>query len=615
MSTPTIQPSEAPSGQPSAQPIGLPSSQPSSYPTRLPTCQPFSSPSMQPTRQPLMHPSSQPTSVPSNRDNVWIVRVDNTSEYIIPSSMYVINNYCIAEHWTHSAQHTGQCNLYSAWLFCLYRVPWSLGRVDECLIQLPNYSSLNFSSTTLTADLTQIGTADIIKITIDGNASTIILKQSTSLLATTNPLGYQHALLSLSLINMTIQRSLYGTGIIETRVDSMIDLFQIHTFIVSQVVLTGLPTSVADGGAIRLANASVVSISNCVFEDHAALNGGAVSIQSVKSVSIIGSAFHNNIANVIGGAILVDRALSVDLVNCHFNQSRAKNFGGAISLNAVTVSVTIESSSFVSNMAKYGSAVIMGHCSGANIVDSNIFIGNYALYGGMVYLIASSGTSPVQRISTNIIDTSNICAGEQGCGFVTEPSTLFVTPSNLMITSYETGSFPLHSSIVLADQYGHRVTDSSRSGFVDVLIASHLNDVSCGINDGQAQLLGTLSGVIENGAVNITQYNALCIPGGKLNITYRTTIKTWTPSFPDYRGVVIHATHTVTITQKVPLVLRRCERGEVFVIDSAARARCVRCENGVSLQDNSDNSITSCSPCPAGARDCQSDTVMLIPNT
>uniref|UniRef100_A0A7S1PHQ5 EGF-like domain-containing protein n=1 Tax=Percolomonas cosmopolitus TaxID=63605 RepID=A0A7S1PHQ5_9EUKA len=120
------------------------------------------------------------------------------------------------------------------------------------------------------------------------------------------------------------------------------------------------------GGAISLVSvSSFITVSNCSFSNHSAVNGGALFLIEVDRLLVSDSLFSSCIATEGGGAVYIEVASTVEMYRSTFTANEGSN-GGAILLKKV-----VESLFFV----RYG----------GSILDSCIFARNSAKQGGSLY--------------------------------------------------------------------------------------------------------------------------------------------------------------------------------------------------------------------------------------
>lgn len=202
-------------------------------------------------------------------------------------------------------------------------------------------------------------------------------------------------------------------------------------FTVSSGLADGSGTENKGGGMLNsgssTANGSSPAIRNCVFQDNAATEGGAVYNSRYCNPALSGTAFNDNSATLKGGGVFNIRNTAV-FSDCTFSgnsvSSTGANDGGAAmynttsaategptlsycSFSANTVSstskggaifsylnpgkISISNSSFKNNTAQYGGALY--HNSGSDVnrdasdvqISNCIFEENSAMYGGAVF--------------------------------------------------------------------------------------------------------------------------------------------------------------------------------------------------------------------------------------
>jgi membrane protein DedA with SNARE-associated domain len=462
-------------------------------------------------------------------------------------------------------------------------------------------------------------------IGINGYGSTIVLSPSKQNLAMsflvanyTTPASIGIIVTNLNILRL--QPPSYNAFLHSVVVDSSyffvknIDYFCLLSASFASSGLSSLPTN---GSVVSLAKVKTFQAINCTFTNNQAFNGGALFLLAITSVLIEDCLFQGNIAGNTGGALAIDNAHQVVIKGCVFIDNTALNFGGSISLNDIKSSTLVTQSWFSFNSAKFGSALILKSCMSVVSLFHNHYSGNMATYEGTVYWFPSSGMPAVQDTATNHVEISNSCnRGRQtSCGFSTEFTTLSVTPDHLHIASYVPGDLPLHVSVALTDAYGRKTSVISGDGVVEAMIASPY-DAQCSFNYLSAHVSGSASTQLVQGtASNMSHFTASCIPGGNLNLTFRTVAKSFSSHFPNYISTSIDATTAVTLSTRVPVSFRKCVKGEIFDRDSPTHCSCVRCSDSYSFLDNSDNSVTQCQSCPSAAAYCTGDQIALNSGT
>ncbi len=130
------------------------------------------------------------------------------------------------------------------------------------------------------------------------------------------------------------------------------------------------------GGAMRLQNASP-RISNCIFENNQATEGGALRADASSQPLLKNCLFRNNAAAMQGGAVLAEGGL--ELQDCAFENNTAL-IGGALAGSART-DLRITGSSFLQNVAgNTGGALHLN--AGRAVVSGTVLAENSGGLGG-----------------------------------------------------------------------------------------------------------------------------------------------------------------------------------------------------------------------------------------
>ena len=178
-----------------------------------------------------------------------------------------------------------------------------------------------------------------------------------------------------------------------------------------------------DGGAVYFNSSGTVS--NCIFINNSASNGGAIFAMNID----------NNTANKSGGAVYIENSFSDSIINSTFINNNAFN-GGALYING-DVNNVIVNGCFKGNEAERGGGAIFvrGQATGNNFsaefydnramkasggaiffynsAESNIFESvlkeNYALYGGSFFFYNKANNNKFD--SEFINNTAESCGG------------------------------------------------------------------------------------------------------------------------------------------------------------------------------------------------------------
>ena len=396
------------------------------------------------------------------------------------------------------------------------------------------------------------------------------------------------------------------------------------------------------GGAVYVTNATTVRISSSVFRGcRSAEGGGAVFLKNIGTVIIEDSTFTNNTANTVGGAVVIENCNVVHVKNTVFSANVAGYNGGGLSINKVALETLVQDSLFGSNTAYYGSSISLGRA--ANFSGfRNIFESNSHVSGATVYWIYRSyeyatGSPPAflsdrgddqwyqPSMSPPVLWESNTFTSNMESGLrctkniSTEVIRTTTEPETLHITDFSYGGRPLDVKVYLADYYGHTIPTEPSSLVTLVLEESqHM----CTFNEDQVRLYGNLLGVSRiGGYTEINGFGASCTPGGSMNITALSQLSKRSVTFPVYQvrsaseWLIVEASKRVAQSY-IDTRFRLCAAGEYFHYDNTSRSACITCPYGkVSLKDNLEHEVTSCSSCPFPSNECYANVVDLREGT
>lgn len=136
------------------------------------------------------------------------------------------------------------------------------------------------------------------------------------------------------------------------------------------------------GGGLYLGAGSPV-ISNCIFQNNQAVNGGAIHCGS-DSASFINLKISDNSASQGGGAVNLSGGTSNKFINCDFSNNISQRYGGAIALDLAHAEFI--GCVFFNNIAieDRGGAISNYTASHPTIINCT-FYGNSALQGGSLW--------------------------------------------------------------------------------------------------------------------------------------------------------------------------------------------------------------------------------------
>jgi len=199
------------------------------------------------------------------------------------------------------------------------------------------------------------------------------------------------------------------------------------------VAIEGLSFQNASASAIN--GNEKVSITNCVFTDNSASNGGAV--YSVGNIT--NSTFTNNSASDDGGAVYYDYSSSSSITNSTFTNNSASDDGGAVYYDYSDSSISsITNSTFTNNSAYDGGAVSYYYDrsdsdSSISSITNSTFTNNSAFNGGAVSYDYYHSDSSISSI-TNSTFTNN-SASNNGGAIYSDSSDSYSDSSDSSITN------------------------------------------------------------------------------------------------------------------------------------------------------------------------------------
>ena len=166
-------------------------------------------------------------------------------------------------------------------------------------------------------------------------------------------------------------------------------------------------------------------IENSSFRHLSGRNGGAIRIANGRNrtLEIINSTFHDNIARLGGGAIYITNSSNITLEGCTFvnNTAMSGSRGGGILATGINISVSISQTDFNNNIARNGGAVAVtdGIITLPHLFDSlypytrnsisisqSKFIDNSAEYGGAIIVAGLGRRNSISISQSKFIDNS-----------------------------------------------------------------------------------------------------------------------------------------------------------------------------------------------------------------
>lgn len=151
------------------------------------------------------------------------------------------------------------------------------------------------------------------------------------------------------------------------------------------------------GGGLFLGSGSPV-ISNCVFQNNVAIDGGAIHVGG-NSSTFINVKISNNYAEQGGGAINLFGSTGTRFINCSFFNNTSQRYGGAVALDLA--GAKFEGCEFINNTAiEDKGGAISNYTFSHPVLINCSFYGNSALQGGSIW----SGGAYVTLINSILWD-------------------------------------------------------------------------------------------------------------------------------------------------------------------------------------------------------------------
>ena len=138
------------------------------------------------------------------------------------------------------------------------------------------------------------------------------------------------------------------------------------------------------GSVLYANNMIVVNLSNSVFTNSIAVNGGSLYFNNTinSSVTITGCQFNNNRAKVYGGAIYYDsNNYNIKIMSsAFFNNTAVSGGGGGVFLYSNNKNIMILHTNFTSNEAyRAGAILFYGSLQESVYIFNSTFISNFAV--------------------------------------------------------------------------------------------------------------------------------------------------------------------------------------------------------------------------------------------
>ena len=149
-------------------------------------------------------------------------------------------------------------------------------------------------------------------------------------------------------------------------------------------------TDLGNGGVLFVSNLTNLTITGSIFHENSAeLNGGVIAIGQACGLVILLCQFSNNMASR-GGVVFADVQSNVTILDSNFNHNTAYESGGVVSIQDGTT-LNIENTSYSDNAAHVGGVLLQKQNTMA-LVNNSEFHNNFATDVGGVFASIQSET-------------------------------------------------------------------------------------------------------------------------------------------------------------------------------------------------------------------------------
>ena len=244
--------------------------------------------------------------------------------------------------------------------------------------------------------------------------------------------------------------------------------------------LNGRSSTAGHGAGLHIDSASP-TISNCLFQNNQAENGGGLHIEGRSNALIKSSDFQSNNASVNGGGAFNRSANAVTFIDCDFNQNRALNgTGGAIYFGDVTIGAVTQCRFNINEAALSGGGVFLGSNTIVDFSTCDFLSNESGDHGGGVY------TNSHQTSFDNCIFKSNTTANVGGGLYIYAGLLVTVTQcsftTNQALSGGGMGNYTSSPTVTSCEFYGNQATNGGAIFNHKALPEFH----SCSITENQA---------------------------------------------------------------------------------------------------------------------------------
>ena len=533
-------------------------------------------------------------------------------------------NPCSADHWI--PQPSTECTLRGAIAFCYKNVPWGMGNsslLHRCVIKLDSttygptidltYGAISHSMHAVPGNITIDLIGDGVVVTAKFGTNALSLIHDRDVIAGTQA-DSDGAHLTISNLKFS------NSGDTVANDGGAVYLFGFASVQANYITFESNWGRL--GGGLHAGNCTLVTVTDCVFSENQALAGAAAHFMNIKKLDISDSLFADGHATLVGGALSIDSCQSVSLVRSRLGRNIAGSHGGALAVHNVWGNVDLYNLTIAGNTGTYGSGVCLRQSQ--NVVLGNVtFASNTAFYGATMFWIRdehleeSKMLPPVLNGENIFVDNVYGAAQRDILNISTEVVRIATVPTSHHLTDFvNEDSLRMHVS--LSDFYGHKIL--LEVGHIQLSVKAK-NARGCSYNSDRSHITGTSVATSLHAEASFDGFGVNCIPGGYLNMSVISDFSIAATNFPLYQmpsaaKQALFSAQRRSVEVLVPVTLRTCDMGEYYDFgDASSRSLCRVCQHGYSLQNNTDNTIISCSSCPVNSRECYSDRVVLDAGT
>ena len=211
-----------------------------------------------------------------------------------------------------------------------------------------------------------------------------------------------------------------------------------------------------NGGAIKVDDGGILSLSAVTVNDSKASTGAGGGIRSIGALTIANSAIHCNTGNGVGGGVSIEGSATITYTSIYSNRSVTTSSGGGVSVHGAS-NITINQSSIYSNTADLGAGIYVAGDVALSLKNSTAFsntAGNGAgLFNG------GNGTATVSQVTF----ADNRATNLTGVGVRRNDGTLRLRNTIIAITTSDGATRPGDCSGTLDQNRDNLIEDGSCS--------------------------------------------------------------------------------------------------------------------------------------------------------